>query len=761
MKNRRIPHSCTATVLGLTLASAASAEEALTLDDVVISAAGIEQKLTDAPASITVITKEDLDRKPYATLLDAVREVEGVDVGETTDKTGQGSISIRGMGADYTLILIDGRRQNNVGDIYPNNFGGNQFNHIPPKEMIERIEIIRGPASTLYGADALGGVINIITKKVSDEWHGSLSHSRTIETNDDFGDDDTTDFSVNGPLIKDRLGIGLRGSFYNRDASTPEYDPAIDPSGTAVPRELGYGSGGKTVDNENRNLGVRLDYKLTDNQDLTLDYETSSQEYDNVPVDGENPLGTTDSVARLPRAGYALEQEFNRDQASIRHEGDWSFGHIDITLHHVETSNDGRTLPLTATERLQLNDMQAAGASDAEIEAAFLPRPKRTLETRQTTLDAKIDSQVGEHWLVYGGQYIDAEMEDGTFGMNGSGFAKGSVQEHRQWSVFAEDNWSLTQSLTLTGGLRYDHHNIFDGHVSPRLYANWQSSPAWTFKGGVSTGYKAPQASDLYDGITGFGGQGTNPFHGTPDLEPETSVNSELAAYFSHPAGHNFNATVFSNRFKDKIETGDGIYHCADPAADQANCADLAAEWYEVLGEGYTFSQLINIDSAQIDGLELAGKYQFTDALSLRANYTYTDARITSGENDGEPLSGTAKHMANATLNWRLTEKFSTYLTAEMRSKRFTSEPRGWNTDVDYPKYYKDYTIFHLGGSYEVNKNFTLSARINNLLDEDFTSYKTIFTTEDDGLTWDPNYVDDYNVKSKARSFWLSATVSF
>src|SRR5690606_28214450 len=101
------------------------------LDRVVVTATGFEQKIVDAPASISVITPEDLAKRPYITLLDAVRDLEGVDVGETRDKTGQGSISIRGMGPDYTLILVNGRRQNNHGDIYPNNFGGNQFNHIP------------------------------------------------------------------------------------------------------------------------------------------------------------------------------------------------------------------------------------------------------------------------------------------------------------------------------------------------------------------------------------------------------------------------------------------------------------------------------------------------------------------------------------------------------------------------------------------------------------------------------------------------------
>ncbi|PZQ29034.1 MAG: TonB-dependent receptor, partial [Stenotrophomonas acidaminiphila] len=117
------------------------AADATDFDTVVVTAAGFEQKITDAPASISVITRQDLSQRPYMTLLDAVRDIEGVDVGETRDKTGQGTISMRGMGSDYTLILVNGKRQNNHGDIYPNNFGGNQFNHIPPLDAIERIEV--------------------------------------------------------------------------------------------------------------------------------------------------------------------------------------------------------------------------------------------------------------------------------------------------------------------------------------------------------------------------------------------------------------------------------------------------------------------------------------------------------------------------------------------------------------------------------------------------------------------------------------------
>ena len=220
----------------------------VTLSEVTVtSAAGFEQKITDAPASITVITKEDLQKKAYTNLLDAVRDVEGVDVGETRDKTGQGSISIRGMGGDYTLVLIDGRRQNNVGDIYPNSFGGNQQNHIPPLDMVERIEVIRGPMATLYGSDAMGGVINIITKKVTGEWTGSVTTSQTFQENKDFGDDRTMDVVLMGPLIENKLGLALRGSLYKKDASNPRYAPATDPAGVVHERTLGFGGGGKRL----------------------------------------------------------------------------------------------------------------------------------------------------------------------------------------------------------------------------------------------------------------------------------------------------------------------------------------------------------------------------------------------------------------------------------------------------------------------------------------------------------------------------------
>jgi outer membrane receptor for ferrienterochelin and colicins len=767
------------------------AQGANTLDTIVVTAAGFEQKITDAPASISVITREDLARRPYMTLLDAVRDLEGVDVGETRDKTGQGTISMRGMGSDYTLILVNGRRQNNHGDIYPNAFGGNQFNHIPPLDAIERIEVIRGPASTLYGADAMGGVINIITKRNLDTWSGSASISRTIQTDDQFGDDSTVDFFVTGPLVPGKLNLSARGSWYQRDASNPVYAPVTDPAGETQTRPLGFGGGGKTVDNTNKAGGFSLEWIPADNQNLVLDYDTSRQEYDNSTKindsgNEEYPVGTVDSLASIwqagnaclgaagsnasacaanggtwgrranPRVGYAASQEFTRDSLSLTHDGKWSFGNSLVSLAHIATNNDGRTLPFTVAEREQLlamidgtGDYAGMSLNDrrALAESTFLPRPKRTLESRQYTLDAKLDMPWqwhGEHTAVLGTQIIRGELEDGVFGMEAG--TPSAVQEHNMYSLFAEDTWYVIKPLAITAGLRYDNHEVFGDQISPRLYAVYTVSDQWTVKGGVSTGFKTPKTTQLYNGITGFGGQGTTPLFGNPDLQPETSTSTELAAYWHHPDGHNFNATVFRNEFDDKLSTescGVGLV--------------LACPTGEYADLGYVNGNMpINIDEAVVQGAELAGRWQISDRFGFRANYTFTDSEQKSGPSKGLPLGNSARHMANATLDWQATDSFSAFLSAEIRSKRY----RGIDANTGDELYWKDYEVLHLGVSYKISQWATINARINNLLDRDFTSYQYSFIDDGDG-SYTLSAQDDYNNKDKARNVWVSLNLSF
>ena len=135
----------------------ANAAEQYKLDTSVVSASGFSQDVKDAPASISVITKEDLETRPVRDIADAIKDVPGVDVSMT--KLGTYQFNIRGYGSNYVLVLVDGKRQNSVRGFQNNGFGEADMAYLPPISMIERIEVIKGPASTLYGGDAVGGVI--------------------------------------------------------------------------------------------------------------------------------------------------------------------------------------------------------------------------------------------------------------------------------------------------------------------------------------------------------------------------------------------------------------------------------------------------------------------------------------------------------------------------------------------------------------------------------------------------------------------------
>ena len=95
----------------------------------------------------------------------------------------------------------------------------------------------------------------------------------------------------------------------------------------------------------------------------------------------------------------------------------------------------------------------------------------------------------------------------------------------KTWAAYAEDEWHILDSLALTAGTRYEHNDVFGGHLSPRAYMVWDVSDAWTLKGGVTTGYKAPSLSQLHNGISGVTAQGTVNTVGNPDLKPEESIS--------------------------------------------------------------------------------------------------------------------------------------------------------------------------------------------------------------------------------------------
>lgn len=747
---------------------------AANMEVMVVTASGYEQKLIDAPASVSVISRDELKNKPYTSLADALRDIEGIDVGAGQDKNGNISITMRGLPASYTLVLIDGRRQSDVGNIGPNNFGNSQFMYMPPLEAIDRVEVVRGPMSTLYGADAIGGVINIITRKNLDTLHGGVTVSSNIQTDSQYGDDNKVDLYLTGPSGIDNLTYALRGSFYDRGESKPTYSESRKlPDGTMWVDDGSFGDK-KIVAARNYNLGGTLNYQLNKQNELSFEYDVAKQRYDNT----EGQTGTLDSPNSLwrarrgivqPRVGYTPYQRVEREQFVIAHVGRYDLATITSSITSSRSENFGRSLPLTVQERQGVQAIWDQAIIDqdttspvltddiyAQLNDRFLPRPLRKLRLDNLIINTKLEANIDNHYFVVGAQYYDVEMEDGVFGMYGDGFREGTTQDHRQTALFAEDNWELTPDLTATIGARYDHHNIFGSQVSPRAYLAFAPADEWTFKGGVSTGYKTPQPNQLFPGITGFGGQGTFPFVGTPDLQPETSVNYELAAYFNGADNFSGNITVFYNDFKDKIINQDNLPNC-EVAPEGAACVEIGDGW---AGIGITqFSQAANVDKSSTRGLELAANWHITNTLTLKGNYTYTDSEVKSGRDEGLPLVNTPKNMTNVTLDWQAMEDLTVSLISEIRSDRFrgTANVSGPQGPQAQKLYYKPYELFHLAANYKINDNLVLNARVNNLLDDDLSSRTCLLAASEDEF----ECTSDYNTTQKARSVWLSMSYSF
>ncbi len=273
--------------------------------------------------------------------------------------------------------------------------------------------------STLYGSDAMGGVIDIITRKVSKTWGGSITVDGGLQEESAFGDTFGGRFYLSGPIKQDLLGLSLRGSTAVREAADISY--VTDAGGVVVP-----GMGANPVKSKINTFGARLSLTPNRQHDIILGVEAGRQTYDN----SRGQMGT------LGTGGYASDQKYNRDQWSLAHTGRYSFGVWDTSYMVNTTETIGRLIP---------PGVPGAGGP-------------RTLETTSKVLDTKLVMPWGNHLTTVGGQYWKAKMEDGV---------APTQFDFTQKALFAEDEWSLAETFKLTVGARYDRHSSSAARSAP------------------------------------------------------------------------------------------------------------------------------------------------------------------------------------------------------------------------------------------------------------------------------------------------------
>ena len=472
----------------LTCAVEASAEPAVELDPVVVSATVTERSLRDAPATVTVISQEELQRRPVRDLADALRDAPGLMVGGVG--LNRRGISIRGMPMEHTLVLMNGQRINNAGNAIAH--ADYDLNWTPP-EAIERIEVVRGPMSALYGSEALGGVVNVITRRATDVWRGSFSAKGGLMEGAG-GDGRQIAGYVGGPLAPGVLGLSL----YAQNEGREPTDALLNPRLTELERRRAT-SGGAT-----------LTWTPDAAQRIDLSYGQ-----------GHETRAHTIQSGATAASIYTSTDTIDRRHLSLSHQGNWTWGDSSLRAYRATLDRKNRRSSGAATGPQTLTD----DIIDGHVSLSALSWQRVTL----------------------GGEWRRERLEDGT--VNRAGEA-----EAIHHALFLQNEITLGRDWSLVLGDRADHHEAFGWRHSPRAYLVHHLTEALTLKGGVGKGFKAPTLKQLSPQYQASAAAGRFTVVGNPNLEPETSVSYEFGAEYQ-VEGWSLRAAVFQNDLENLIET--------------------------------------------------------------------------------------------------------------------------------------------------------------------------------------------------------------
>ena len=223
----------------------------------VVSATGFEQNIKDAPATLSVITKEALEKKNHKDIESMTKDISSL-FGTIPEAANRRGISIRGFSPRFTKILVNGMPVPGDNAYKGLRSVGGSYSFIPPASAISRIEVIRGPMSSLYGSDALGGVINIITDEFSNEFGANLGSSYKFARNKNISGEFYNSLYLHSGLIDDVLSVSVYGKNLNKSEDKISY---------------------ANREQKDRNFGAKLFFKPNENNDLTLELARSDVKY--------------------------------------------------------------------------------------------------------------------------------------------------------------------------------------------------------------------------------------------------------------------------------------------------------------------------------------------------------------------------------------------------------------------------------------------------------------------------------------------------
>ncbi|ANF28116.1 TonB-dependent receptor [Stutzerimonas stutzeri] len=618
------PRHLSLTILASLMPLAALAAEPVALEQQVITATQTAHSELSAPASVSVVTREELEQRPVYNLADAVKYLPGVHLNPSSTY-GRQEIKLRGMDSDYTLLLVNGRRINSrdaLSSNYANDFDLSSI----PMAAIERIEVIRGPMSSLYGADALGGVVNVILRQPTEETKAGIAYTYEHPTEGDSGDGHKASGYVSGSLIENKLLGNLilettdQAAWLSEQTVNPNTDAAEQRQASSA-----YGS-----------LSWLLDERQTIDLDITHRKDDREAEWNNF---GAVVLNV---------------QEMERWSFGLGHTGNWDGFNTRVRYYY---------------ENVELMD-------DSQI-MTTLRGMKGDIEQKNHTVDGQVTAFLGSHLLTLGSELRRTEL---THNQN-----LGSETEVDQKAVYLQDEFSIGD-LDVTLGGRLDDHDSFGSEFSPRAYGVYNLTDNWVIKGGVGRSFKAPsiyQSDDTY-GVLACRGMCT--LVGNPNLKPETATSYEIG-------------TLYQN---ERLEAGVMLFN---NDIDDMIITDTWRVGYRPAVMTYS-----NVSKARVQGYELQGRYNLSDTMGVRANYSYSDAE---DRDTDEQLRNTPQHVANIGFDWQAMPDLGLNLDYQYTGSQLLYVSAA-QPNVESGAFHQ----LNLGAKYQATRELSLKAGMNNLTNE-------------------------------------------
>jgi len=531
---------------------------------VTVTATRTERAIEDVPKTVDVIDREQMDRELVLDLKDLVRYEPGISVGSGTGRFGIGDIRIRGLGGNRVRIETDGIA---VSDSFAIGSFSNANRNFVDLDMLKRVEIVRGPSSSLYGSDALGGVVAFITREPADylepgnnshfgfklgyesDWRGlfagataafggerwsglvTLSHRQGQET-DNRGGDATVGALRTAPNPQSRDGRSLLTKLVHAPSAGQRLTLTVegneDSAATEVLNLVGF---------QPRTRATTLSLLGDDHQ--TRARVSLAHEVDGLDAGFADSLGWQLYRQDSATTQRTYEEQVNAAGAAIRREREFNFDQrvagAEATLHK-DFATGGLQHALTygfdvsRTELRQKRDGRAIDRASGRVTHVVPPDvfPVRDFPLSETTASAlfaqdEISLAGGTLRLVPGLRVDHFKLRPQTD------------------PIFAEDNRGMTP-----GG-------ITQTNVAPKLGAVWDLQGDWSLFGSYARGFRSPPYNDVNLGFTNLQfGYAAIP---NPDLRPETSDGFELGLRYAGAAAY-LGLAGFLNRYDDFIESG-------------------------------------------------------------------------------------------------------------------------------------------------------------------------------------------------------------